>query len=119
MGMKSHLILMKHDASVFNHLHPSGTISMASLQAFEVRLAGDRPAEIAYRRIDPYCELPSVEESQDRWLQWERLKPGSDLTFPYTFPQIGRYQIWVQVKVAGQVLTESFEIKVEASAPLD
>ena len=119
IGMKSHLILMKHDASVFNHLHPSGTISMASLQAFEVRLAGDRPAEIAYRRIDPYCELPSVEESQDRWLQWERLKPGSDLTFPYTFPQIGRYQIWVQVKVAGQVLTESFEIKVEASAPLD
>lgn len=114
MGMKSHVIVYKKDATVFSHLHPSGSISMASLQAFESRLAGDgKPPTVAYGQLDPLCQLPSVEESTARWWDLENQQDGVDLTFPYAFPSSGDYKIWVQVKVDGQVVTQAFDLKVE------
>ncbi len=34
MGMAAHAIVASRDGSVFAHLHPSGSISMAALQKF-------------------------------------------------------------------------------------
>jgi hypothetical protein len=115
MGMKSHLVVFKKDGKVFSHLHPSGSISMASIQAFETRLQGDRPPEVARAQIDPFCEIPSVEASTTRWWEQEHKQAEADLSFPYAFPQVGEYKIWVQVKIHREVVTRSFDIAVTPS----
>ena len=112
MGMKSHLVIFKKDGKVFSHLHPSGSISMASIQAFETRLQEGRPPEVARAQIDPFCEIPSVEASTARWWDQEYKEAEVDLSFPYAFPQTGDYRIWVQVKIQGEVVTRSFDIAV-------
>ncbi len=113
MGMRSHLILFKQDAQVFSHLHPSGTISMAALQAFEDRLQTETPKRIAYGQLDPFCELPSVAESSERWMSASESRTADvDLTFPYAFPQPGAYRVWVQVKANGQVHTQGFDFEI-------
>ena len=115
MGMKSHLVVFKKDGKVFSHLHPSGSISMASIQAFETRLQADRPPKVARAQIDPFCEIPSVEASTARWWDQEHRKAETDLSFPYAFPQAGDYKIWVQVKTQGKIVTRSFDIAVTSS----
>ena len=112
MGMKSHLIIYKRDGAVFSHLHPSGNVSMASLQAFEARMTEGKPQKIAYRQMEPYCELPSLDESTQRWWNIAAPRSAADLSFPYAFPQAGEYRIWVQVKVDGAVLTQAFDFNV-------
>jgi hypothetical protein len=40
------------------------------------------------------------------------IAPNDTINFPYSFPEAGRYFIWVQVKRAGRVLTGVFETTV-------
>src|SRR5205823_9188643 len=46
MGMAAHLVVTSSDGSVFAHLHPSGSISMAAMQRF-ARTAADPHARHA------------------------------------------------------------------------
>ncbi len=82
MGMPGHAAVVKRDLSVMAHLHPMGTVPMASLEVFS---AG---------HLMPHAA-------------------GSQVSFPYGFPQPGAYRIWVQVKRAGRVLTEVFDCEVK------
>ena len=75
MGMAAHVIVASRDGSVFAHLHPSGSISMAALEKFSAQ----RPA----MRMPVTC--------------W----PG-EVAIPYAFPQPGPYRVWVQVKRSGR-----------------
>ncbi|MGV3774206.1 MAG: hypothetical protein ACO1QB_14995 [Verrucomicrobiales bacterium] len=93
MGMLGHLIIISEDAQVFTHLHPAGSISMASQLLFARREKLNAPRNL--KATDIICGRPDLE-----------------LSFPYSFPRIGKYRIWLQVKSNGQVLTAAFETNV-------
>ena len=89
MGMLGHAAVTNVDGSVFAHLHPSGSVSMAALQKFEGAAA------------TPHAMHRSV--------------TGSEVSIPYAFPKAGRYRIWIQMKRAGQVVTGAFDGEVRAA----
>lgn len=91
MGMLSHAALTRDDGGVFVHLHPSGSINMAAQQAFAQK---DGTAHVPDHSAHAGHAAPSV------------------VSFPYEFPQPGRYRIWVQVKSEGQVRTGVFDAEV-------
>jgi hypothetical protein len=97
MGMLSHAAITRDDGDVFVHLHPMGSINMAAQQAFEKKL----PA--------------SVGAGMDHGAHAAHAHHGPTVvSFPYEFPQPGRYRIWVQVKSRGRVLTGVFDTEVGA-----
>lgn len=93
MGMMGHAALVLDDGSVFVHLHPSGSVSMAALQRFTSRDLAAAPGAHGSHR------LPSG---------------TSALSIPYAFPKPGRYRLWVQMKHAGRIMTAGFQATVVA-----
>ncbi|MBW8873544.1 MAG: hypothetical protein JF614_01155 [Acidobacteria bacterium] len=93
MGMLSHAVITRNDGQVFVHLHPMGTINMAAQESFAAKagMAG-MPG------------MPGMDHAGQA--------PASTVSFPYEFPQPGRYRIWVQVKSGGQVRTGVFDAEV-------
>ncbi len=95
MGMQSHAIISRDDGKVFIHLHPMGSINMAAQQAFarkEMETGGGMTG------MDPSAHAQHA--------------AANVVSFPYAFPQPGRYRIWVQVKRSGRVLTGVFDAVV-------
>jgi len=90
--MAGHAAVVRNDGSVFIHLHPLGTISLA-----------------AQRRLSP-------DGSDQSASGMSHAQPSDTLYFPYAFPQPGRYTIWVQLKRGGRVLTGSFPALVLPAA---
>lgn len=102
MSMLSHAIVRREDGSVFTHLHPAGSISVASQQVFLLRAGEKPPRRITPEMMEQFCQPPGPE--------LRRLP----IAFPYEFPKPGRYRIWVQVKVGGIVRTAVFDADVTA-----
>ena len=103
MGMRSHAIITRDDGQVFVHLHPMGSISMAAQAAFERR---EREEGTAGTAGTPGTGMAGMDHGAHG---------GSEagvVSFPYAFPQPGRYRIWVQVKSGGRVLTGVFDTLV-------
>lgn len=103
MGMAGHAVVMRDDGGVFVHLHPSGTISMASQMALEMRKPGDSVAGTLSKRL----AQSGMQSSPTSF-------SGESITFPYAFPQTGSYIIWVQVKRNGKIQTGAFRVSVKA-----
>ncbi len=106
MGMPGHSAVARDDGSVFVHLHPMGTISMASQMAFEMREPGDSVRGRLGQRITS-AAMPAMDHTA---------VPSNMISFPYAFPIPGEYRIWVQVKQQGRVLTGAFHASVAAGA---
>jgi hypothetical protein len=81
MGMGGHAEFVKEDGSVFAHVHPTGSVPMAS-----VAIAS--PAAM---------------------MAMHEMKPGPVVSYPYGVPTPGKYRIFVQMKRAGKVETGAFE----------
>jgi hypothetical protein len=97
MGMAAHVVVASQDGSVFAHLHPSGSVSMAALQKFaEVTEKGDGGGAMT---ADPHAghEMPLA----------------GQVSIPYGFPKAGPFRIWVQMKRNGQVRTGVFDASIE------
>jgi hypothetical protein len=90
MGMAAHLVVASRDGSVFAHLHPSGSISMAALQRF----AG---------------------ENRSEGHMGHAMALASTVAIPYAFPTPGAYRLFVQVKREGRVRTAAFDLNVRSS----
>jgi hypothetical protein len=88
MGMQGHALVRRDDGTVFIHLHPFGTVSMAAQEVFARRLS---PAAAPHQHAA--AAVPVV-------------------TFPYEFPRPGRYRAWVQVRVEGRIRTGVFDLVV-------
>jgi hypothetical protein len=100
LGMYGHAVVMKDDGSVFVHLHPNGTSSMASQLAFALRDHGD---------TTPAGRL-KLDEAQ--MSDMASPAPLREISFPYAFPSAGRYRVWVQVRVGGVVHTSGYDVSV-------
>ena len=97
MGMLSHAAVTRDDGSVFIHLHPSGSISMAAQMRFErAEGAGGGSVTVGVASGGP-------------------AQPTNTVTFPFVFPKPGPYRIFVQVKVGGTVETAAFDLDVVES----
>ena len=104
LGMRGHAVVMRNDGGVFVHLHPSGTGSMASEQAFHLRDRGDTTP-------DGLLRLDSLRMTH------EPPTPTSEISFPYAFPSAGRYRVWVQLRVSDTVRTAAFDVAVADQPP--
>ena len=98
MGMAGHAEFVRSDLSVFAHVHPAGSVSMAALELAQSGLTNSSPAMPGGMGM-PMSSAP--------------LPP--EVSFPYGFPQPGEYRIFVQVKLggrAGRVETGVFDAHV-------
>jgi hypothetical protein len=90
MGMAGHAVFLAADFSVFAHVHPSGSVPMAALS---LAAPGD--------------SLPAGAH------QHHRYELPARISFPYVFPRAGRYRLFVQVKLSGQIETAAFDLTVD------
>jgi hypothetical protein len=97
MGMLGHAAFVKTDGSVFAHIHPSGSVSMAALMLAQQQTAA--PTANGMAGMDMGDSSP------------KRLP--NDVAFPYGFPTSGRYRIFVQMKHGATVETGVFDAQVD------
>ncbi len=107
LGMAAHAVVARDDGGVFIHLHPMGTISVASQEAFTLQQQGDTGAGLIGSRI---AAIDSMIAAMTHSF------PSGRVSFPYAFPQPGRYRIWIQVRRGGSVETAAFDAQVAAAA---
>lgn len=94
LGMRGHAVVRRADGAVFSHLHPVGTFSMASQEFFQQTMSAEGASP------PPPGHAGSAE-------------PGP-VSFPYEFPQAGRYRVWVQMRSGGKIFTGAFDVEVKS-----
>jgi hypothetical protein len=104
MGMAAHAEIVRSDASVFAHVHPAGSVSMAALDLAQMQMPGSgqagQPDALSMTNMS-MMNMPGTASTVD-----------PTISFPYGFPKPGIYRIFVQVKRAGRVETAVFGASV-------
>ena len=98
MGMAAHAAIVRSDGSVFAHVHPTGSVPMASFELAQASLPGDFGGGALAT-----MKMPQM-------LQ-EKIAP--EISIPYGFPKPGFYRVFVQVRRAGQIETAVFDAEVK------
>ena len=101
MGMPGHAEFVRADCSVFAHVHPAGSVSMAALALAEQGPQGD----VAPSSSDASPSMAGM------LMPAKPLSP--EVSFPYGFPRPGAYRIFVQIKRDGRIETGVFNARVE------
>ncbi|WP_194777480.1 hypothetical protein [Pararhodonellum marinum] len=134
LGMMGHAVVLKHDGTVYIHLHPTGNYSMASQQVLVDRFKSGKvgfenlPEKLSFAdSVDQVIafldQLP--DESRDSLLMGNMdhtplvtNDPEHDahsmVRFPYAFPEPGDYRVWIQVKIDGKIINGAFDVNVES-----
>jgi hypothetical protein len=130
MGMMAHAVILKDDGSVYIHLHPAGSYSMASQKALLDRIAFHEPldkylpqsaifADSINRFITRLNAMDETTRNKILMANMPAMSPEKDgmmqhqISFPYTFPQPGKYRIWIQAKRNGVILNSAFDAEVK------
>jgi len=97
MGMAAHAAIVRSDGSVFAHVHPTGSVPMASYELAQASLP------------------PSLGESAPGSMNMAKMAAAvaPEISIPYGFPKAGAYRIFVQVKRSGRIQTAFFDTQVE------
>jgi len=107
MGMVGHAAFVKTDGTVFAHVHPSGTVSMAALM---MAAAQNQPIQ---PKPDAMASMPGMDMPSNKS---ETSGVPNSVGFPYGFPTAGAYRIFVQMKHGQTIETGTFDDC--ATAPL-
>jgi hypothetical protein len=100
MGMLGHAAFVKTDGTVFAHVHPSGTVSMAALMMAAAQNQSNEP------KPDLIESMPGMAMSGG---QQETSRLPNTVGFPFGFPTAGSYRIFVQMKHGLTVETAAFD----------
>jgi hypothetical protein len=98
MGMAAHAQVVCSDLSVFAHLHPNGSVSMAALDLAQAGLTARSAARASGMSMETAHSAHSLPPQVD---------------FPYGFPHPGDYRIFVQIKKSGKVETAAFDAHIQ------
>ena len=131
LGMMGHAVVFKEDGSVYIHLHPVGTYSMASQEMMETRFEGESgrvdwsklPNQRLFRDsidqvITSLNSLPHNERDSLLSVGMNHSVDDPDhpdhavVKFPYAFPEAGQYRIYVQMKRNQKILNGAFDVEV-------
>lgn len=104
MGMGGHVMVLRQDAGVFLHLHPLGTASATAQLQLMRRERGDTA------RLDS-ASLAAVIGAAEHAAMPHEMQPAP-VAFPFAFPSVGAYRVFVQVKRAGRIETVAFDVSV-------
>jgi len=129
LGMMGHAVVMKDDGSVYIHLHPVGSYSMASQQTMLNRFAtNEGPVDVKkLPRSRVFMDSVNHELARlEKMTEAERnIYYGGNMdhamrdpehtmvSFPYAFPSPGRYRIWIQLKRNDRIVNAAFDAEVE------
>ncbi len=102
MGMMGHAVVRHENGTVFAHIHPSGTFSMAAQQHF---IGSDN----AGKNGDYFSGGATVSTTSHTPHTNGVAEP---ISFPYAFPKPGPYRLWVQTQTEGKILTAAFDTVV-------
>jgi hypothetical protein len=101
MGMLGHAAFVKTDGTTFAHIHPTGSVAMASFMLAQNQLGKNSP-------MDMSGDMPGMNHSAHSMTE----SLPNEVAFPYGFPSPGRYRIFVQMKHGGTVETGVFDADV-------
>jgi len=105
ISMGGHAALLKKDQTVFVHIHPIGTISMASQEMFQENYIQNIVDQ------DDICFFGFVNDSTENY--FNNISPNGEVSFPaINLENKGEYGLWVQVKSAGEVITQKFDFEI-------
>ncbi len=131
LGMMGHAVVFKEDGSVYIHLHPVGSYSMASQEIMEARFEGQSgmldwdniTTEAVFRDsidnvIAELNSLPAYERDSLLSIGMDHSVDDPDhpdhsvVKFPYAFPEAGQYRVYVQMKRNQKILNGAFDVEV-------
>lgn len=112
MGMAGHAEFVASDFSVFAHVHPDGSVSMAALELAGESSGGNSSTSFAMPgTMDmPGMSMPGMTSEVPASNTTSPIP--AEVSFPYGFPKAGLYRIFVQVKRKGKVETGVFDANV-------
>ncbi len=100
MGMAGHAEFVSSDMSVFAHIHPAGSVSMAAVELAKASPTGEGEGRM-------------MSSSMRMSMMMAPSAVPPEVSFPYGFPKAGEYRIFVQIKRAGEVQTGVFDAHVQ------
>jgi hypothetical protein len=101
MGMSAHAEIVSSDLQVFAHIHPSGSVPMASLMMVSTNSSDSMPGMNMADMNMPGMNMSAGSNAGPP------ISP--DLSMPYGFPKPGHYRIFLQFKRAAKIETAYFD----------
>ncbi len=114
MGMLGHAAFVKTDGSVFAHIHPMGTASMAAMNLAQNHAGASAAGSDTMPGMNmPNMDMSTMDMSNMPAMDMHAATLPNEVSFPYGFPAPGRYRIFVQMKHGHTVETGVFDTTVQ------